>query len=115
MKLNAVTYHSRIDEIIEKVNAGELPAQMGVLADGLRNTIPAMKAGPSEENRTSVDIRNIFSDACSLTLNEVAEVMIALGYKVWFDPFDGPQWCVDDGYEPDGGDGTVEDARFDNQ
>ena len=48
MKLNAVTYHSRIDEIIEKVNAGELPAQMGVLADGLRNTIPAKKAGPSE-------------------------------------------------------------------
>ena len=108
MKLLSVTYKDKINEIVEAERDGMVSPQAAVLAMGLEQTAPAEVAGPSSANESSLNIARLFAPICSLDVNEVAEVMLALGYKIWLDPFDGPVWCLkpSEPYSPedDGGD-----------
>lgn len=94
MKLTATTYLERINEIEDMVNEGKLPAQMGILAASLSNHRPDPNPEPDSEKLSSADIRDRLALVCDLSLNEVAEVMTALGYRVYVDPISGAEWAV---------------------
>lgn len=98
MKLTATTYLERIDEIISMVNEGKLPVQMAVLAESLRTArpddSPRPEPGAAADYMTSAEIRDRLAEVCDLSLNEIAEVMTALGYRIHVDIFSGAQWAM---------------------
>lgn len=98
MKLTATTYEERINEIINRVNEGKLPVQMGLLADSLRTARPDDSPqdvpAPGHDLMTSAEIRDRLAEVCDLELNQVAEVMTALGYRLYHPAFTGALWAM---------------------
>lgn len=94
MELKATTYTEKINEIVNLVNEGKLPVQMGVLAASLVNDRPDPNPDPDSENLSSAELRNRVGEMCDISLNEVAEVMMALGYSLFIDPISGPLWAI---------------------
>jgi len=94
IKLNATTHQERIDEFKSMVAEGKLSSSVGVLAECLRNSLPASEASDETGTITSAGIRDMVSASAELTVNEVTEVMTALEYPIFFDPVSGPLWCV---------------------
>ena len=93
MKLTNFDYRHRIEELVELAVNGTISPQMGVVAQGLMTSTPAPEAVFSEANMSSDDLVALFAPLCDISNNEVAEVMLALGYKVYLDPLDGPMWA----------------------
>lgn len=100
MKLTATDYIARVDEIISMATEGKLPVQVGILAGSLRNLRPddnpQADPAPGHEYMTSAEIRDRLAEVCDLELNEIAEVMTALGYRIHVAPFTGAQWAIKD-------------------
>lgn len=100
MKLTATDYIARVDEIISMATEGKLPVQVGILAGSLRNLRPddnpQADPAPGHEFMSSSDIRDRLAEVCDLELNEIAEVMTALGYRVYITPFNDAQWAIKD-------------------
>ena len=94
MELKATTYTERINEIVNLVNEGKLPVQLGVLAASLANDRPDPNPDPDSEKLSSADIRDRLAQVCDLSLNEIAEVMTALGYRVYVNPISGAGWAI---------------------
>ena len=97
MKLNSTSYIARIDEIINMVNEGKQPVQMAVLAESLRTARPddsPQSESDAADYMTSAEIRDRLAEVCDLSLNEIAEVMTALGYRIHVDIFSGAQWAM---------------------
>ena len=98
MKLTATTYLERINEIISMVNEGKQPVQMAVLAESLRTArpddSPQSESDAAADYMTSAEIRDRLAEVCDLSLNEIAEVMTALGYRIHVDIFSGAQWAM---------------------
>lgn len=98
MKLTATDYIARVDEITNLVNERKLPVQAGILAGSLRNLRPddnpQVDPAPGHEYMTSAEIRDRLAEVCDLELNEIAEVMTALGYRIHHTTFTGAQWAI---------------------
>lgn len=100
MKLTATDYIARVDEIISMATEGKLPVQVGILAGSLRNLRPddnpQADPAPGHEYMTSAEIRDRLGEVCDLELNEIAEVMTALDYRLYHNIFTGAQWAIKD-------------------
>lgn len=98
MKLTATDYIARVDEITNLVNEGKQPVQIRILAESLRNLRPddnpQADPAPGHEYMTSSEIRDRLAEVCDLELNEIAEVMTALGYRLYHNIFTGAQWAI---------------------
>lgn len=98
MKLTATDYIARVDEITNLAKEGKLPVQIRILAESLRNLRPddnpQADPTPGHEYMTSAEIRDRLAEVCDLELNQVAEVMTALGYRLYHPAFSGAQWAM---------------------
>ena len=76
-----------------KNNKRPLPASSVVLAGYLQSFIPA--TGAEGENlvlKTSQQIQDDLSTMVDITLNDIAEEMVSIGYKVKLDEDGLPKW-----------------------
>ncbi|MBR3895836.1 MAG: hypothetical protein IKJ42_02265 [Bacteroidaceae bacterium] len=78
-----------------KNNKRPLPASSVVLAGYLQSFIPA--TGAEGENlvlKTSQQIQDDLSTMVDITLNDIAEEMVSIGYKVKLDEDGLPKWMM---------------------
>ncbi len=78
-----------------KKNEHSLPASSVVLAGYLQSFIPA--TGAEGENlvlKTSQQIQDDLSTMVDITLNDIAEEMVSIGYKVKLDEDGLPKWMM---------------------
>lgn len=78
-----------------KNNKRPLPASSVVLAGYLQSFIPA--TGAEGENlvlKTSQQILDDLSTMVDITLNDIAEEMVSIGYKVKLDEDGLPKWMM---------------------
>ncbi|MCM1333189.1 MAG: hypothetical protein NC248_11345, partial [Bacteroides sp.] len=69
IKLTATTHQERINELKSMVAEGNLPTSVGVLAECLRNSLPASEASDEAGTITSAGIRDMVSASAELTVN----------------------------------------------
>lgn len=72
-----------------------LPASSVVLAGYLQSFIPATDAeGENLVLKTSQQIQDDLSHMVDITLNDIAEEMVSIGYKVKLDEDGLPKWMM---------------------
>lgn len=78
-----------------KNNKRPLPASSVVLAGYLQSFIPATGAeGDNLVLKTSQQIQDDLSTMVDITLNDIAEEMVSIGYKVKLDEDGLPKWMM---------------------
>lgn len=85
-----MTYEERIDSVITGKNETELPNLAPVLAMFLKDFRPSNTL--SGDNMTSAEIAYALEDIALLSINDIVEVMLYLGYSIVTNEFKGLEW-----------------------
>lgn len=89
------SYEDMLDAAINHPEAYNLPHVAPVVALFLEHYRPAKSPEAADCCLSSLEILNILTDVCMLSLNHVAVVMAFLGYKLHFSEGSNPEWAMD--------------------
>lgn len=87
-------YLQEIEDIIACPSAEGMPDNAPAVAMFLMDYLPELPPKDSPHNKTSTDIAQQLEDTCSLSVSDVAAVMVKLGYRLWRDPVRGFVWSM---------------------
>lgn len=89
------SYEDKLAAAINHPEAYNLPHVAPVVALFLEHYRPANSRVAADCYLSSLEILDILSDVCLLSLNHVAVVMAFLGYKLNLSEDKNPEWAMD--------------------
>lgn len=93
--MNNAEYLERLRKVIERdASAAHLPALAPVLAMFLEEFRPGDPTAENGDNMTSLDIVYSLEDTCNLTVNDVTQVMLFMGYRLHVGEYRGHEWAM---------------------
>lgn len=82
-------------ELIHKAKTEPVANGLSPLAPVLAAYMEQFMPGDSDENAVSAEIAEELAPLCQMTTNEVAEVMVFLGYTLVFNAYGVAEWGID--------------------
>ena len=94
--MNHAEYLQKLESVICGTGeAASLPSSAPVVAMYLENYRPQIPPQQGTLNVTSFEIAEALSDVCSIPLNDVATVMLFLGYRLYRNFQGGFEWSME--------------------
>lgn len=89
-----LTYEEKIEAAISAPLENGLPETAPVVAMFAEDFRPVVPPDDGGDNMTSLEIVNALEDTCGLSTQEVARVMVFLGYRLNVNNLKGHEWAM---------------------
>lgn len=87
-------YEEKIAQAIATPTDKNLSANAPVIAMFLAPFRPILPPRDNGDNMTSAEIKMALEDVTEVTLNEITEVMLYLGYRLHQNSYNGIEWAM---------------------
>ena len=89
-----MTYDEKLQAIIDNPTAMGFSPCAPILAMFLRGFKPIIPPGPSDNSLTSQEIQTALEQAAPFDLNEIARMMLFMGYQIYVDSNTVTEWAM---------------------